>query len=154
MNSNLINKKAPYLIIEGKEYPWDKQFVTGAEVRSLAGIAVDAEVYLSLEGLSDDELIQNDTKVDLNRTDKEHFYIKKALTLVVNGRPKPWTEKKISFEQVVILAFGQYNPNPNIVYTVTYDGGPRQNQEGSMVRGDVVRVKNKMVFNVTATDKS
>lgn len=74
--------------------------------------------------------------------------------LIVNGRPKPWTEKTITFEQVVVLAFGTYDPNPNKVYTVTYDKGPRENPEGSMVKGSKVYVKDKMIFNVTATDKS
>jgi hypothetical protein len=54
----------------------------------------------------------------------------------------------------VVLAFGTYDSNSAKVYTVTYDRGPNQNQEGSMVKGDVVFVKDKMIFNVTATDKS
>lgn len=74
--------------------------------------------------------------------------------LIVNGRDKTWSEKEISFENAVILAFGSYDANPNKVYTVTYDRGPHQNPEGSMVFGDVVFTKNKMIFNVTATDKS
>ncbi len=74
--------------------------------------------------------------------------------LIVNGREKPWTEKTITFEQVVVLAFGTYDPNPNKVYTATYDRGPHQNPEGTTVKGDRVFVKNKMIFNGTATDKS
>ena len=74
--------------------------------------------------------------------------------IIVNGREKPWKEKNITFEQVVVLAFGNYDPNPNKVYTVTYDRGPHENPEGSMVKGDTVFTKNKMIFNVTCTDKS
>ncbi len=74
--------------------------------------------------------------------------------LIVNGREKQWAEKTITFEQVVILAFGSYDNNQNKVYTVTYDRGPHENPEGSMVKGDSVLIKNKMIFNVTATDKS
>ena len=74
--------------------------------------------------------------------------------LIVNGREKIWNEKKISFEEVVILAYGSFDNNPNKVFTVTYDRGPHQNPEGAMVFGDVVFIKNKMIFNVTSTDKS
>ena len=74
--------------------------------------------------------------------------------LIVNGREKPWMEKTITFEQVVVLAFGSYDPNPNKVYTVTYDKGPHENPEGTIVKGDTVFTKNKMIFNVTCTDKS
>jgi len=74
--------------------------------------------------------------------------------LIVNGREKPWKEKTITFEQVVGLAFGSYDPNPNKIYTVTYDRGPHENPEGTIVKDDAVFTKNKMIFNVTCTDKS
>jgi hypothetical protein len=88
-----------------------------------------------------------------NRDEKKHDNNRK-LRLIVNGREKLWNNRQISFEEVVILAFGAFDNNPNKVYTVTYDRGPHQNPEGAMVFGDTVYIKNKMIFNVTATDKS
>lgn len=76
----------------------------------------------------------------------------KPITIIVNGREKEWSEKRINFEQIVILAFGTYEENELIVYTVTYKGKP--NHEGTMVVGDVVKVHKGMIFNVTRTDKS
>lgn len=78
----------------------------------------------------------------------------KTYEIIVNGREESHHEKRISFEEVVILAFGEISDNPYIVYTVTYKRGPRKNPQGSMVKGDSVRVKDGMVFNVTETDKS
>jgi hypothetical protein len=72
----------------------------------------------------------------------------------VNLKEKPWAEKKIKFEQVVVLAYGSYDTNQNKVYTITYDRGPHQNPEGSMVKDDRVFVKDKMIFNVKQADKS
>lgn len=77
----------------------------------------------------------------------------KVYTIVVNGREKTWNEKKISFNQVIELAFGEVSTNPNIVYTVTYKKG-EDKPEGSMVKGDTVRVKDEMIFYATRTDKS
>lgn len=76
------------------------------------------------------------------------------VTIVVNAREKVWTEKEISFAQVVGLAFPNPPPGENIVYTVTYRKGEGHKPEGTLTDGESVRVKDGMIFNVTATDKS
>ena len=79
----------------------------------------------------------------------------KVVTLIVNGRQKEWPEhKKISFREVVVLAYGVFEAAPNIEYTVTYSNGPRQNPQGIMVDGDEVKVQEGMNYNATRTDKS
>ena len=80
--------------------------------------------------------------------------MKDNFIIIVNGREKEWNDKTISFEQVVILAFGTYQNNGRTAYTVTYTRGNNDKPQGSMVAGDVIKVKHKMIFNVTATDKS
>ncbi|WP_319231082.1 multiubiquitin domain-containing protein [Draconibacterium orientale] len=80
--------------------------------------------------------------------------MKDNFIIIVNGREKEWNDKTISFEQVVILAFGTYQNNGRTAYTVTYTRGNNDKPQGSMVAGDTVKVKQKMIFNVTATDKS
>lgn len=80
---------------------------------------------------------------------KEH-----EVTIIVNTREKVWNEKKISYEQVIVLAFGSYSNDPNVVYTVTYSKGPESHHEGSLVSGKSVEVKDGMIFNVTQTNKS
>ena len=145
------------LTINGKKYEWNEEFITGTEIRKLGNIPPQEEIFLAIKKPWEDELINNDTKVNLARPEIEHFYSKEKqfkITLIVNGRPKLWAEKMISFEQIVVLAFGTYDPKPDKVYTVTYDRGPHENPEGSMVKGNTVYVKDKMIFNVTATDKS
>lgn len=78
----------------------------------------------------------------------------KEYKIIVNAREKIWNEKKISFDEVVVLAFGEISPNPNVVYTVTYKKGNGNKPEGTIDRGENVKVKNGMIFNVTQTDKS
>lgn len=78
----------------------------------------------------------------------------KEYTIIVNGREKTFSEKYISFNQVVILAFGSVSTNPNIVYTITYKRGEGNKPEGIMDKDDEVKVKDGMIFNVTETDKS
>jgi hypothetical protein len=145
------------LKVNHKEFDWHQQFISGKEVRTLGNIPIDDEIFLSIKRPWEDELIMDETIIDLARPEIEHFFSKETLfkvILIVKGREKPWTEKIITFEQVVTLSEGSYDNNPGKVYTVTYDRGPHQNPEGSMVKGETVFVKNKMIFNVTATDKS
>lgn len=149
------NKKVIKVIINKKEYEWTEQYITGAQVRQLANIAAEEELFLKTREPKNDEMIGPDTSVDLAKPGIEHFYsVSKVIILIVNGREKTWSEKTISFEQLINLAFGSIANNPNTVFTVTYKNGPEENRQGTMVKGDVVYVKNKMIFNVTATDKS
>lgn len=79
---------------------------------------------------------------------------KKRYKIIVNAQEKDWHDDSISYEEVVILAFSPVSDNPNVIYTVSYLKGPRSNPEGSMVAGQTVKVKNKMIFNASQTDKS
>ncbi|MCX6350239.1 MAG: multiubiquitin domain-containing protein [Bacteroidetes bacterium] len=156
---NEQGKHVLHFEINGKDYQWHQQYITGAEIRKLGEIPKEDEIFLAIKKPWKDEPIMDDTKVDLARPEIEHFFSKKHgehdhFTIIVNGREKEWNERTISFEQVVILAFGTYVDNGTTVYTVTYKRGHEPKPEGTMVKGDVVRVKNKMIFNVTATDKS
>lgn len=80
---------------------------------------------------------------------------KKTTSIVIDGTPHEWGEKEISYQQVVDLA---YDGNPptgeNILITVGYRKGPEGKHEGDLDPGDSVKVKDGMVFDVTATDRS
>lgn len=79
----------------------------------------------------------------------------KEYTIYVNSRPKQVPAKEaLSFEEIVILAFGTFEKAPNIVYTVTYRKGEGNKPAGSLVDGESVRIKDGMIFDVTRTDKS
>lgn len=143
------------LIINEKHFEWNQEYITGAEIRNLGKIPADDEIFLSTKKPWEDEAIVEDTKVNLARPEIEHFYSKaKVVIIMVNGTPHKWTKEKISFKEVIVLAFGQYIDKPTMVYTAAYEDGPKQNPEGSMFAGQEVFVKHKMIFNATATDKS
>lgn len=150
-------KEVLHFTLNGKEYVWHEQYITGAEVRKLGKIAKEDEIFLAIKEPYKDETVTDDTKVDLARPGIEHFFSKEKdfkVVLIVNLKEKPWEKKKITFEQVVILAYGSYDSAEGKGYTVTYDRGPHQNPEGTMVKGSRVFVKDKMIFNVKQTDKS
>ena len=145
------------LTINGNHYHWHQQYITGAEIRTLGNIPKDDEIFLAVKKPWEDELIADDKQVNLARPEIEHFYSKDKhfeVKLIVNLKEKLWFEKTITFEQVVVLAYGSYDNNQGKIYTITYDRGPHQNPEGTMVEGNSVFVKNKMIFNVKQADKS
>lgn len=74
-----------------------------------------------------------------------------TVTIIVNTRSHMWTEKKISFEQVVELAFpGQpYDPAGTLV---EYSRGP--GPDHSLRPGKDVVVKDGMVFDVEPANRS
>jgi hypothetical protein len=79
---------------------------------------------------------------------------KHETTIIVNGREKTTTAKELSFEEIVALAFENPPSGENVFFTVTYRRGHGQKPEGTLVKGETVKVKDGMIFNVTATDKS
>ncbi len=86
-------------------------------------------------------------------TEQEDEGGEKDITLVVNGRQKVVSDKELSFDEVAALADGLPS-GPYIVYTITYRRGHGNKPEGTLAEGESVKVKDGMVFNVTATDKS
>ena len=76
----------------------------------------------------------------------------KLSTIIINARQQQVAGDEISYERVVELA--GVATGPNIEVTVTYSKGEDKKPKGSLVAGDTVKVKDGMVFNVTATDKS
>lgn len=80
---------------------------------------------------------------------------KKLFEIIVNGLKKQVREKVVSFEEVIKLAFGQYDAADNVAYTVTYSYKKgHQNDKGILAAGDLVKIKEGMVFNVTKTTRS
>ena len=85
----------------------------------------------------------------------EHFHTgPREFTVIVNGKRKEVVARKLSFDELVALAFDPVPTGPNIMFTITYRNGPRQNPEGTLLEGGKVKIQNGMIFDVTPTDKS
>ncbi len=78
----------------------------------------------------------------------------KGFAIVVNGREKTVEDEELTFDQVVALAFDDPPVGEFICFTITYRGAGGRKPEGTLVKGDSVKVKDGTIFNVTVTDKS
>lgn len=126
---------------------------TGEALYELGHVAKHRELFREVDGNAEDELVPRDAeKVRLKQDD--HFYSQKAVTVVVNGEPHETVETRLSFDEVVKLAYPVPPTGTCIEFTVTYRDGPPANPKGTLTAGHSVKIKNKMKFDVTATDRS
>lgn len=149
-----VKKKLQYFI-NGVEFTSYKQFITGNEIRINGKIPNDHYVLLDIVDEWEDDLIEDTEFVDLAREGKEKFIskLKEEVSINVNGTNHLWEKEMISFIEVVELA-GHLMTNPNTAFTVAYENGDFSHPEGVLTNGKSVKVKHKMKFYVTATDKS
>lgn len=78
----------------------------------------------------------------------------KDITIVVNGTQKIVQKGDLTFDEIVKLAFETPPYAENTLFSVTYRKGHGDKPEGMLAPGESVKVKDGMIFDVTATDKS
>ena len=133
---------------------WGDPIVTETDLREITGHDDDREFYLERENEADRPIDQQHP-VDLREPGAESILTRPALiTIFVNTVEKRVQGPQITFNDLVILDLGSVPEGPNIVITVDYGRGPKENPKGSMKPGQSVYIKNRMVFDVTATDRS
>ncbi len=76
----------------------------------------------------------------------------KTFSIIVNGRPRTITEKKLSYIEAVHLAYPDENPSDTVSFTVTYSNP--HGKDGSLVDGQETPVHDGMILNVHKTDRS
>lgn len=87
-------------VVEGKEYQTCNQYITGAELKQIAGIPLDTELFLSISKPYEDELIENEKTVNLARPETEYFFVKKKLHFTINGTLYTWYKQYIRGIQI------------------------------------------------------
>lgn len=79
----------------------------------------------------------------------------KETTIIVNTRKKTVSTAKLTYEEVVTLAYEKPPSGQNVCITVSYRRGPACNPQGTLVQGgNPVEIQCGMIFDVSATDKS
>jgi hypothetical protein len=77
--------------LDDKKLSWDKPFITGLELRQIGRVEVEDEIWLKIPKPYSDELVKNESRIDLTRPDVEQFYVVKAeVVITINA-----TEHKV-----------------------------------------------------------
>lgn len=130
---------------------------TGEALYRLGQVQPGWELFREVRGDREDSAVPDEPE-PIHLREDEHFHSgsarTKSFTIIVNGQKKVVTTRTVTFDEIVRLAFPTPPTGANILYTVSYEDGPHVNPQGSLKEGQTVKVKNGMIFNVTATDKS
>jgi hypothetical protein len=128
---------------------------TGNALYSLGNVPDGIELYREVTGDRQDPVVARGAEA-VELTEFEHFHSgpPKEFTIIVNGRKKTVESRKLSFDQLVALAFNPVPTGPDVLFTITYEHGPRTDPQGTLLQGESVRIKDGMVFNVKQTDRS
>lgn len=141
--------------LDDRVYEWGAGSITGLVLKTLARVDTATTAVCKVSAAGAGQQIEDDEVIDLTAGGVEKFKTAPlVITIIVNGRPTQVHKRELNFMGIVRI----YDPNATIndrtAYTVTFKRGPAANPEGSLVDGQSVKLKNGMVFNVTATDKS
>lgn len=127
---------------------------TGKDLYALGNVPAGHDLFREVRGNHEDGLIANgDEHVHLK--EDEHFYSaeKRPITIIVNARKKTVPGPEVTFEQIVGLAFDTPPGGDNLTITVAYRKG-EGGREGTLRPGESIKVKEGMIFDVSATNRS
>lgn len=82
--------------------------------------------------------------------DKHH----KEITIVINGTSKTVEKERLTFDEVIALAFENPPTGDGVQFTVQYSRGHSDKPKGTLVEGQSVQLKEGMEFDVTPTNRS
>lgn len=140
--------------VDERGYEWGAPTISAVDLRDVTGASEEKAFVLERKGEADTPINEGDT-VNLAERGTEHIRtVRATVTIIVNAEEKKVEGREISFEQLVKLAFETPPTGENILITIDYGNGPPANPKGSMKPGQSVKIKNRMVFDVTATDRS
>ena len=78
----------------------------------------------------------------------------KRISIIVNGTKKVVETEDVSYQKAVELAFDDPPTGPNVLFKVVFRNAGGRKPDGTLTRGQSVKIKDGTVFNVTPTDKS
>lgn len=78
----------------------------------------------------------------------------KMVTIIINGTAKSVEKERMSFEEIVALAYETPPTGDGVQFTIQYTKGHSDKPKGTLVEGQSVKVKEGMEFDVTPTNRS
>lgn len=79
---------------------------------------------------------------------------KKVVTIYINGTVKHVEKGRLSYEEIVALAFDSPPTGDKVQITIQYSRGHSSKPKGTLVEGQSVEIVEGMEFDVTATNRS
>lgn len=74
------------VMVEGKSYDWADQYITGSQLKKIAGLRSEVELFIAIAFPWKDEAIENDDRIDLARPGIEQFFVHKKLPYTIGEK--------------------------------------------------------------------
>lgn len=135
-------------------YEWGAASISETDLRDVMGTQPNEVLILERENEPDRE-IEPGSRVDLNAGGTERIRSeRRRYRIIVNAREETVNDDTVSYAQLVALAFQPVPTGPDVLFTITYSKGPKENPKGTLPEGGSVTIKNRMIFVVTQTNRS
>jgi hypothetical protein len=123
------------LTFQDNKYTWPHQYIKGAELRKMFGLAPEQDLYMSLIDPWDDVLIPNEEEIDLARPGIEKFYIRQPLDLRLGDKKYSWDKPFIT--GIELRKLGEIEEGDEIWLSIA--GDYKDNLIGDNERIDLTR---------------
>lgn len=145
------------LTLNERQLLWGNPTIAGSALYTLGNVGDADAVFRDVRGGSD-QLVEPADVIDLTAAGIERFITApkppQTYEIKVNARLRTVNDKRVTFEQVVQLAFPG-TPAPNIVFSMTYRHAASEPHSGELAAGGFVLVKKQgTIFNVTSCVQS
>lgn len=78
----------------------------------------------------------------------------REFSITINARAKTVTSRELTYNEVLALAFDPVPQGDNWEFPIAFRRGEGNKPEGTLSPAETLKVKNGMIIDVTATDKS
>jgi hypothetical protein len=144
--------------LNDRDMAWGRAELPGSVLYELGAPSPDEAIFLEVRG-GEDRLIEPDDRINLDEPGIERFITalrpEKGYTIVVNAVDETVSDKHVTFEEVVKLAFPNAPAETNVKFSMTYRNASSHPHAGELGEGGSVEVKKHgTIFNVTRTVQS
>jgi hypothetical protein len=144
IEDNMIHKKHGHadhvltFFIEEKEYKSKKQYINGSEIKKQGGFPHHWEVTLAIAKPWEDEVIKDDTEVDLARPGKEHFHVRQTghgVLVNISINEKKYEVKRGKYSVAQLKSVGSVSQADELVELIDGQLVPLKEDAPVLVKG-------------------
>lgn len=137
LNNHSGQKTLP-LTIGDKKFEWSEQYITGLQLKELGQLPLDSEILLAIKRPWEDEIINDNTRVDLAREGIEHFIVKPPhgnISVEIRINDKPHEIKRGKYLVSELRKIGNVPPTHTFAELVDGKLVELKNEEEVLIKG-------------------
>ena len=138
-----------------RQLAWGEPSISGRLLEQLLGlVASDSEIVLRRAD-GNETIVDRTTEIRLDQPGTEHLDTRqRQYVIFINGKRKTSAMSRLTFVELIALAFENPPSGDGVQFTVQFTRGPEGHASGTLLEGLSVDLKNEMEFDVTPTNRS